>query len=131
MKNMRDPSRHHCRHGFLRVGGVIAVLICLASPCAADDAGIRVETITYRKVGDLEIKADLHRADDEVIRPVVVWIHGGALINGHREGISRRVRTMVLDDQKHRRGVSVCPGIRETSYEREVNVTHSAQGDEP
>ncbi len=39
--------------------------------------GTRMQTYTYKQVGDLEIKADVYRADDETIRPVV-WIHGGA-----------------------------------------------------
>jgi acetyl esterase/lipase len=46
-----------------------------------------VRTHTYKKVGDCEIQADIHRADDDVVRPVVVWIHGGALITGSRLGI--------------------------------------------
>ena len=30
-------------------------------------------------------------------RPVLVWIHGGALINGHRAGISGRVKKAMLN----------------------------------
>ena len=44
-------------------------------------------TYTYKKVGDLEIKADVYRPADERVRPVVVWIHGGGMINGNRESI--------------------------------------------
>ena len=55
-----------------------------------------VTTYTYKTVGDLEIKADVHRPDDDTIRSVVVWIHGGALINGHRAGISERIKDMML-----------------------------------
>ena len=46
-----------------------------------------VTTFTYKKVGDLEIKLDVHRLADKKIRPLAVWIHGGALINGGRQGI--------------------------------------------
>jgi acetyl esterase/lipase len=46
-----------------------------------------VTTFTYKKVGNLEIKLDVHRAADKKIRPLAVWIHGGALINGGRQGI--------------------------------------------
>ena len=46
-----------------------------------------VTTFTYKKVGDLEIKLDAHRLADSKIRPLAVWIHGGALINGGRSGI--------------------------------------------
>jgi acetyl esterase/lipase len=45
------------------------------------------KTHTYKRVGELSIKADSYRFDDRPVRPVVVWIHGGALINGHRESV--------------------------------------------
>ena len=57
---------------------------------------VRRHTYTYKKVGDLEIKADVHLMDDGVTRPVLVWLHGGALIMGHRESIDRRVKKAVL-----------------------------------
>jgi acetyl esterase/lipase len=38
----------------------------------------------YKEIGDLEIKADVYRFADTEVRPVVVWFHGGALINGSR-----------------------------------------------
>ncbi|MFQ5732400.1 MAG: alpha/beta fold hydrolase [Planctomycetaceae bacterium] len=58
---------------------------------------VHVKTFTYKRVGELAIKADLHRADDDKKRPVVVWIHGGALIMGHRAGISRRMKPLLLN----------------------------------
>ncbi len=73
-----------------------ASLAACGRACGADDS-IGRTTFTFKKVGDLEVKADVIRADDEVIRPVVVWIHGGALINGHREGVSGRMNTLLLD----------------------------------
>ena len=54
-----------------------------------------METFTYKKVGDLEIKLDVHRIDDQQLRPVAVWCHGGALINGGREGVGRAGRDLV------------------------------------
>ena len=56
-----------------------------------------VSTYVYKKVEGLEIKADVHRAADSELRPVVVWIHGGALINGHRAAIDNRVKDMLLE----------------------------------
>ena len=35
----------------------------------------------------LAIRADSYRFVDRPKQPVVVWIHGGALINGHRESV--------------------------------------------
>lgn len=44
-------------------------------------------TYTYKHVGDLSIEADVYRDASWHERPVVVWIHGGALINGDREDV--------------------------------------------
>ena len=64
-------------------GGVAAVI------AGAEEAQVEKTTFTYKKVGDLEIKADLLGGKGDRPRPVVVWIHGGALINGSREGVPR------------------------------------------
>ena len=62
----------------------------LALLTAAVTAAERTKmTHTYKKVGDLEIKADVYAYDDAASRPVVVWIHGGALIMGHRESVPK------------------------------------------
>jgi acetyl esterase/lipase len=47
------------------------------------------ETFTYKKVGDLAIKADVLAGSPAKRRPVALWIHGGALIMGDRRGIDR------------------------------------------
>jgi acetyl esterase/lipase len=51
------------------------------------------ETHIYKIVDDLEIKADVYRANDSPTRrgtkrPAVIWFHGGALISGFRTGFS-------------------------------------------
>ncbi len=62
--------------------------LCLGSVSIfAQEQKTTVETFTYKKVGDLEIKLDAHRPADKKVRPLAVWIHGGALINGGRIGI--------------------------------------------
>lgn len=44
------------------------------------------ETFVYKQVGPLAIKADVQLVPNATgLRPVVVWIHGGALIAGGRE----------------------------------------------
>ncbi|MDA2937159.1 alpha/beta hydrolase fold domain-containing protein [Acidobacteria bacterium AH-259-A15] len=74
--------------------GVASVAMCV--PAFGQDETIRTQTYTYKTVSDLEIKLDVHRLDDDVVRPVVLWIHGGALINGHRGGMNR-VKKMMLE----------------------------------
>lgn len=65
----------------------------LSTPAEAE---VRKQTHTYKKVGNLEIKADVIREADERPRPVVVWLHGGALINGHRESVPARLKEAML-----------------------------------
>ncbi len=89
---MTAPGRLRRASWFL-FGG----LILWGSLTRTATAEVRVQAYTYKQVGDLEIKADVYRADDEVVRPVVVWIHGGALIMGGRSGIDARVKKMFLE----------------------------------
>jgi acetyl esterase/lipase len=44
-------------------------------------------THVFKRVDMLPIKADSYRFVDRPGEPIVVWIHGGALINGHRESV--------------------------------------------
>jgi acetyl esterase/lipase len=59
-------------------------------------AKVHKETIVYKKVDGLEIKADVYLGADRAKRPVVVWVHGGALINGHRESVPAWLSEAVL-----------------------------------
>lgn len=54
------------------------------------------KTYTFKIVGNCEIQADVYRVPDNVIRPAVIWIHGGALISGHRGGVSSEKQDMYV-----------------------------------
>lgn len=83
-------------------------LACLALSCGSAalsaDASAQENAIptphdyVYKQVGDLEIKAKVYEYGDMKIRPAVVWFHGGALIMGHRDGISGKVRQFAFDN---------------------------------
>lgn len=45
---------------------------------------IRKQTYIYKIVGNCTIRADVYRISDGVIRPAIIFIHGGALIGGGR-----------------------------------------------
>src|SRR5438067_6230325 len=45
------------------------------------------QTYTFKTVGECEIRADVYSPAGGGARPGIVWIHGGALIMGSREGI--------------------------------------------
>ena len=71
----------------------IGIFGWLASCCLAqfasmilgqEPAALKKTTYVYMKVGEVEIAADVFRPTSDEPRPVVVWIHGGALIVGSR-----------------------------------------------
>ena len=82
-----------------------SILLFLATaPARAEDKAVatktsepRKETYTYKQVGKLAIKADVYTLGERPFRPVLVWIHGGALIMGNREGIDQRLKQALLD----------------------------------
>lgn len=65
-------------------------LVLLATPAFAQEVPVKA-THTYKTVGDLKIQVDVYRPADDRVRPVVVWIHGGALILGNRAGVPKNL----------------------------------------
>jgi len=53
-------------------------------------------TYAYKTVDGHEVLADVHRPQGDGLHPVVLWIHGGALIAGHREEILPKHREAYL-----------------------------------
>ncbi len=45
------------------------------------------DTFTYKRIGDLEIRADVYGGSGPKGRPVIVWLHPGALMFGDRRMI--------------------------------------------
>jgi acetyl esterase/lipase len=52
---------------------------------SAAETSFKRTTVTYRGIDGHKILADVYRPQDAKIRPVIVWIHGGALIMGNRD----------------------------------------------
>jgi acetyl esterase/lipase len=65
---------------------------------AAAEPGFVKKTHAYKAVGTVEIQADVYRPDDAQVRPVVVWLHGGALINGSRSSVPRELLDLCRTD---------------------------------
>ena len=55
------------------------------SQLALAQAGLEKTTVAYRKVDGHEILADIYRPRGNRLCPVIVYIHGGALIMGNRK----------------------------------------------
>lgn len=66
-------------------------------PRRAFSQQMSAHTFTYKTAGSLPIQLDVYRADDSEKRPIVVWIHGGALIMGNRTGIPASIRKTLVD----------------------------------
>src|SRR5262245_31895392 len=69
--------------------GVSALL--LAAPARADGPALIKKTYTYKTVDGVEIQADVYRANDMRVRPVLAEFHGGALIMGSRVGVPKNL----------------------------------------
>ena len=90
---MADLPHRRAFLKFLASGSAAAA--ATASLLAEDKAAIP-KTHVFKKVGDLEIKADVYQPATDKNCPVVMWIHGGALIMGDRRGIDADLRDMML-----------------------------------
>ena len=82
------------RRTFLQLSAT-AALTAPSTLRAADKAAEKL-TFTYKTVGDCPIQADVYGASAGEARPVVVWIHGGALIMGSRTGIDPAFRDALV-----------------------------------
>lgn len=77
---------------------IIVALVSAVSVYDTDHAGAQPKliktTVAYRNVDGHEILANVYRRDDQKVRPVIVWIHGGALIMGHRDGVPPQIQEL-------------------------------------
>jgi acetyl esterase/lipase len=55
-------------------------------------------THTYKVAGDVKIQLDVHRPDDTTVRPLIVWIHGGALLMGNKNSVPRNLLDLCRDE---------------------------------
>src|ERR1043165_5705661 len=74
----------------------IIALGFICSCTRANEKAATPTTYTFKTVHDLKIQADVYRVPGEEIRPVIVWIHGGALILGQRTGLRADQRDRYL-----------------------------------
>ena len=75
----RVPVKHTRRqfNTFLATGAT-SLILPRTSVAAAPDK----QTFTYKRVGDLEIQADVYNSMPGKRRPTVIWIHGGSADRG-------------------------------------------------
>ncbi len=69
----------------------LAMLVLAQVLAAADEPAISKKTYTYKIVGEVKLQADVYGAEGNQGRPVVVWLHGGALVMGSRNSVPQRL----------------------------------------
>ncbi|MEK7406366.1 MAG: alpha/beta hydrolase [Acidobacteriota bacterium] len=57
---------------------------------------VPAETYTYKTARSCTLQADVHRLPGETPRPAILWLHGGALIFGHRGNLGAEQRQRYL-----------------------------------
>jgi acetyl esterase/lipase len=72
-----------------RFAAVVA-LACAGTWAAAGESFSK-KTHIFRRLPGVDIAADVYREGDTRVRPVVVWLHGGALIMGSRTGVPKNL----------------------------------------
>jgi acetyl esterase/lipase len=75
----------------MKISLVVSLLVGLAL-VAKGRASPEKVTVVYKQAGGVDIKADVYASAAAGPRPAVVWIHGGGIINGHREQLFPPVR---------------------------------------
>src|SRR6266542_2416391 len=73
------------RRGTLKLLSAAVSSLALPGWSSAAEEKVSKKTLVYKTVGKDELKADVYRTPGDGARPVVLWIHGGALIAGDRE----------------------------------------------
>ena len=64
---------------------------------SAESNDIDKKTFTYKTIDKIQIKADLFRSvDNTSLKPVIIWIHGGALIFGSRNDLPEEQKEFYL-----------------------------------
>ncbi len=82
-------ARQWKRRTFLGASVLGIVSAASSGERRANGAELTRQTFTYKTVGNCPVKADVYNASPGERRPLAVWIHGGALIMGDRQGIDR------------------------------------------
>lgn len=70
---------------FLKVAATVGASIVASRHLYGEPQTIP-ETYIYKTTGACELKADVYGSDASIKKPVIMWIHGGALIFGSRAG---------------------------------------------
>lgn len=67
--------------------GACCLMLWIVAGGRGGTAKFAKKTYVFKTVDDVKVHADVYRTAGDKARPVLVWIHGGALIVGDRSGV--------------------------------------------
>lgn len=76
-----------------------ALLSLIGVVATAAEPALSKTTLVYKTVGPVKIEADVHRPPGTELRPVLVWLHGGALIVGSRTQVPRSLLELCAQER--------------------------------
>lgn len=76
--------------------GMMPLIAVAGNHCFAEgvEEKFSKKTFTCKTAGTVQIRADVYRHSDSVERPVIVWLHGGALIMGSRTAVPKQLQDL-------------------------------------
>lgn len=81
----------------MRLIGLFFGMVWMATSCAWGADRPTPETFIYKEADGIQIEVDVYRIGESQLQPAILWIHGGALIGGRREGIRTDQLNAYLD----------------------------------
>ncbi len=75
----------------LRFGVIVFASLLSIGTLLSAAAPLHKSTHVYRTANSIDVSADVYRPAGDDRRPVVVWIHGGALIVGSRTNVPKNL----------------------------------------
>lgn len=63
----------------------------LSAVASGGEAPFVKKTYTFKTVDKIDVQLDIHQHQDDKVRPVLAYLHGGALIMGSRTGVPRQL----------------------------------------
>jgi len=84
-----------CLSGLSRI--LFLLVLTIASMQDVDGQEPSKRTYSYKTIGDLRILADVYRKPDDIVRPAILYVHGGALIMGNRSWLDPAQAQKYLD----------------------------------
>lgn len=77
----------------------MATLIAALAVLQGGAQPLQKRTHVYKETAGVKVELDVHRPESPEVLPVVVWIHGGALLMGSRAGVPQNLSQLCREEK--------------------------------